>query len=115
MSKVIAFPTKDVRQTNLYNQLCSYHALLDNKYKHLDKLHGTLNDLEIEAQELEQDYDGILAQYAELVGVDNLEVVLLQYSSEAIIEVTGEKGNFTIRWDGGEPLKLELDGEKETD
>ena len=101
MSNIIEFPTKDTQTDDLYLKLGSYHVRMDEVYANIDQLHCDFQRLLEEAKELEIDYDELLAKYVDLVGADDLEVRMLQYSSNAVVEVDADEGTFSIRWEEG--------------
>lgn len=102
MSNIIKFPTKTGSQGDLYHQLRGFHDQMDKVYTVIDKHHYDLSKLIEAAQILETEYDKVLAKYVDIVGADDVEVQMLQYSSNAIVEVDADQGTFNIRWGSGE-------------
>jgi septum formation topological specificity factor MinE len=102
MSNIIKFPTKNTYQGSLYHQLRDFHDQMDEIYTVIDNHHYNLNNSIGVAQTLETEYDEVLAKYVKLVGAEDVEVRMLQYSSNAIVEVDADEGTFNIRWGNGE-------------
>lgn len=97
MSNIIPFPTK-ASQQDLYLKLTGFHSQMDTVYESIDKHHYALHNLVESAQNLETEYDIILAKYVDIVGADEVEVRMLQYSANAIVEVKADDGTFSIQW-----------------
>ena len=108
MTNIVAFPGKDVKRNNLHKSLWDAASSLEVKYGELDEMHQMLNELEQSVSGMEREYDEHLKQYAEIVGDDEIEVGLLEYSSSAVIEVVPEAGTITIRWGTGKPKDMAL-------
>lgn len=116
---LLNFPTKGVRIDILRAQLKQRVEVLDEYYQCLDDTHDKLNDLEIELSRLEHEtnrleeaYDDVLTEYVPLVGGD-LEIKLLQYSRQSIVEADGDRG-ITIRFgENGIKLDMEFHGVEE--
>ena len=102
MSNIIKFPSKTGSQGDLYHKLRWFHDQMDKVYTVVDKHHYDLNKVIESAQTLETEYDKVLAKYVDIVGADDVEVRMLQYSSNAIVEVDADEGTFNIRWNSGE-------------
>jgi len=102
MSKVIDFPTKNVSERILLNQVIERMNNLETLYGDLDKAHEILNELEKLASIREKEYDVTLVQYAEIVGGGRLDVDMLQYSQNTKITKDPDSEEFIIEW-GGTP------------
>lgn len=83
MGEVTQFPTIKVEEQQLYDMTEELQAM----YQSLDKVHGLINELELQAAELETIYDAKFDKYVKTVGVKNVPVHLLSYCtfSEDII------------------------------
>ena len=116
---LLNFPTKGVRLDILRAQLKQRVEVLDEYYKCLDDLHDQLNTLEAELAKLENEtgrleeaYDDVLTEYVPMVGGD-LEIDLLHYSRQSIVEADGDRG-ITIRFgENGIKLDMEFHGVEE--
>lgn len=97
---ILKFPS----DKNLKDDLEDQMILLDKLYDELNAHHVILNDLEMNANQVEQNYNKLLAKYARMVGIENIPVGFLQYSTEARIYL-GENGKFEVSFDDeeGEP------------
>ena len=98
MSKVVKFPTKDPA-TGLVTQLRTRMQELDSIYDRLEQAHGLLNTLEQVAAESERDFDKCLTDYARMVGAENIEVQMLQYSqnTKAVPDESGK--TWQLEWE----------------
>ena len=106
-AKVIQFPSKLLKVEALRKELYNRMESLEECYSTLEKLHEALHALEDNTHKQEQSFNIILAEYATLVKPEELETVLLTYSTEAIVEQNAE-GNLTIKWgEDGIPAELE--------
>lgn len=92
---VVNFPAP---KKTLEDDLNKRMAELDNLYDTLNDVHATLNGLEYETHSAEQEFNKILAKYAKIVGVENIPVGFLQYSTEARIYL-GENGNYEVSFE----------------
>ena len=83
MGEVTQFPTIKVEEQQLYDMTAELQAM----YQSLDKVHVLINELELQAAELEASYDAKFDKYVKTVGVENVPGHLLSYCtfSEDII------------------------------
>jgi len=83
MGEVTQFPTIKVEEQQLYDMTEELQAM----YQSFDKVHELINELELQAAELETVYDAKFDKYVKTVGVENVAVHLLSYCtfSEDII------------------------------
>lgn len=83
MGEVTQFPTTKVEEQQLYDMTEELQAM----YKSLDKVHELINELELQAAELETVYDAKFDKYVKTVGVEKVSAHLLSYCtfSEDII------------------------------
>ena len=103
---VIKFPESKI--ANRKNLLYKHTEKLDEAYLILDRLHGELSVIEEQTYNLEQEYNEKLAEYADLIPADELDVVLLTYSTRALV-VDNVDGSFTIKWgEEGTPHLIEI-------
>ena len=100
MSKVIEFPTQPKEKDALHGQLRQRMQDMDELYQRLDAAHEVLNTLEAHASVQEKQFDECLTQYAGLIGPQNLEVQMLQYSSNTKIVADPDTKEFRIEWNG---------------
>lgn len=91
---ILKFPSDKNVKDDLEDQM----ILLDKLYDELNAHHVMLNDLEMNANQVEQNYNKLLAKYARMVGIENIPVGFLQYSTEARIYL-GENGKFEVSFD----------------
>ena len=100
MSTILEFPTSHRKAEALRGQLTNQMSELDELYLELDVLHGKLNELEAKASGQEKWFDECLKEYASLIGSENLEVEMLQYSANTKIVVNSDSKEFKIEWNG---------------
>jgi len=98
MSTILEFPTSHRKAEALRGQLTNQMGELDELYLELDVLHGKLNDLEAKAAGQEKWFDECLTEYASLIGSENLEVEMLQYSANTKIVVNADNKDFKLEW-----------------
>jgi len=92
---VVNFPApKKTLEDNLNKRM----EELDDLYDTLNDVHTKINNLEYETHIAEQEYNKILAKYAKIVGVENIPVGFLQYSTEARIYL-GENGSYEVSFE----------------
>ena len=96
MSNVLTFPTSDAAETKLRHQMSTQVDDLDDIYEILDALHGKMHDLEKECAEIEVQFDINLEKNARKVGVENVEVQFLGYTSRHMVSVDADGENFTL-------------------
>lgn len=94
MNEVIEFPLKRTLEKKLHDQM----EVLDILYDELNAQHVMLNDLELNANNIEKNFNKLLAKYARMVGVDSIPIGFLQYSTEARIYL-GENNQFEVSFD----------------
>ena len=78
---VVQFPTKKVRSTVLYEELKLGAEQLEDNYVLLDQLHQGIHVMEQSTSELEQAYNESISEYVDLVGIENADLGLLEYST----------------------------------
>jgi len=102
--KVIKFP--DTKVSNYRKDLFKKAEELESYYVTLDRIHQELHELEQHTYELEQAYNVTLGEYAALIPHNDLEVVLLTYSTRAIV-VDNVDGTYSIKWgEEGTPVLM---------
>ena len=101
MGDVVDFPTQDVKLEQLKTEIEKGVTDLEFKYNELDALHDMLHQREQEAAELEQDYDVIIKQYIDEVGIENTPALWLTYSRSCVVKAEGE-GEYSMIWLGTE-------------
>ena len=90
MSNVLAFPAVEKTAETLLARLESQAEALEEKYVVLEELHGSLHDAEKEAECMEARYNEVMEEYAKLVGTENIPRILLEYSSNARVNVDSD-------------------------
>ena len=90
MSNVLAFPAVEKTAETLLARLESQAEALEEKYVSLEDLHGKLHDAEKEAECMEARYNEVMEEYAKLVGTENIPRILLEYSSNARIDINAD-------------------------
>ena len=90
MSNVLAFPALEKTAETLLARLESQAENLEEKYVMLEELHGNLHDAEKEAECMEARYNEVMEEYAKVVGTENIPRILLEYSSNARIDINAE-------------------------
>tara|TARA_R110000744_G_scaffold48827_1_gene106353 strand:- start:563 stop:883 length:321 start_codon:yes stop_codon:yes gene_type:complete len=96
MSNVLTFPASDAAETNLRNQMNKQVESLEDIYELLDAMHSKMHDLEKECAEIEVEFDANLEKYARKVGVQNVEVEFLGYTSRHKVSIDADGENFTL-------------------
>ena len=100
-NNVIEFPTKDVKVAQLTEQVTEAMGELEVKYNELDALHEMLNQRELDANNLEKEYDVIIKQYIDEVGIKNTPALWLTYSRSCVMKAKAE-GEYEMIWLGTE-------------
>ena len=90
MSNVLAFPAVEKTAETLLARLESQAEALEEKYVSLEDLHGKLHDAEKEAECMESRYNEVMEEYAKVVGTENIPKILLEYSSNARVNVDSD-------------------------
>ena len=98
MSNVTKFPTQEIKASSLLQRLTDIVDSLEVQYNCLDRLHADLHAAEISANETEAELDILLKQYVPLVGVENVDPMLLTYSTN--VQVTETEEGFELMWLG---------------
>jgi len=101
MSKVLEFPTQSIKLKQLEEQLEKGVTDLEFKYAELDTLHDMLHLREQEAGQLEKDFDVVIKQYIDEVGIENTPALWLTYSRSCIVKAKAE-GEYEMIWLGTE-------------
>ena len=100
MSKVVKFPSQELKEENLFKQLDSTVNTLYELYESLNNVHAEMHKLEMEASRHEKQVDVLIKQYAEVGDLNNLPDEILAYSSKAEVMVDGE--GYSINWVDGD-------------
>ena len=90
MSNVIEFPTQSIKLKQLEDQVVGWMVGLEHTYEELDALHDKLHTLEQEAARQEKDYDVVIKEYIDEVGIENVPALWLTYSRSCIMKATAE-------------------------
>ena len=115
MGRVVEFPTIEKATSTLLARLDSEAEVLEELYVQLEELHGTLHETELEADKREKAYNVMMNDYAKLVGAENIPHVLLQYCSNAKINVDADKLEYVLELDSGEQYSLDFLGDDNED
>ena len=99
MGDVVQFPTQDVKLEQLKTELEKGVTDLEFKYAELDTLHDMLHMREQEAAQLEKDFDVLIKQYIDEVGIKDTPALWLTYSRSCIVKATAE-GEYEMIWLG---------------
>lgn len=99
MGNVVSFPTSTTLENSLRTSLTNQMGQLEEFYETLDALHHQMHELEKTCSELEYSYDQNLCKYANKVGVDNVEVEFMGYTSRHIVSVDADGGNIKLTID----------------
>ena len=99
MSKVLEFPSQEIKLANQKEQIVKVVGELEFKYSELDTLHDMLNHREAEANKLEKEFDEILKPYIDEVGIENVPALWLSYSRSCAVKAIGE-GEYRMIWLG---------------
>ena len=78
---VVQFPTKKVQSIILYEELKKSAEQLEENYVLLDQLHQGIHVMEQSTSELEKAYNESISEYVDLVGIENADLGLLEYST----------------------------------
>jgi hypothetical protein len=93
---ILEFPTKSNTKA-LEKQLEGRMEELESIYDKVEIAHALVNSLEAVALETEKNFDKCLSAYAKIVGAENLEVHMLQYSQNAVA-VYNEDMTWHLEW-----------------
>lgn len=107
MSNVIPFASK---KQQLQKRLLATIRDLQEIYGNLDTVTSGVATLENIAQDIEEDYNMILRKYVDEVGVENVELGFLEYTTD--IEVYFKNGSIDLKYTyNPKQLTLFPDGE----
>ena len=95
---VVQFPTKKVRSIVLYEELKLGAEQLEDNYVLLDQLHQGIHVMEESTSDLEKAYNARISEYVDMVGIENADLSLLEYST-----VVGVKMDFY-----GNPVAVDM-------
>ena len=101
MGDVVDFPTQDVKLKQLENEINKGVTDLEYKYSELDTLHEMLHHREEVAGIKEKEFDVLLKQYIDEVGIENTPALRLTYSRSCVVKATAE-GEYEMIWIGTE-------------
>ena len=107
MGDVIDFPSQDVKLAQLETEIKKAVTDLELKYTELDTLHEILNEREKEANQFEKDYDVLIKQYIDEVGIKDTPALWLTYSRSCAVKAIAD-GEYEMIWLGTD---LESDDE----
>lgn len=99
MGDIIDFPVQDVKLKQLETEIKKGVTDLEFKYNELDTLHDMLHMREQEAQTLEKDFDVLIKQYIDEVGIENTPALWLTYSRSCSVRAEGD-GEYSMIWLG---------------
>lgn len=101
MGDVIEFPVEDVKLKQLESDIKKGVTDLEFKYNELDTLHEMLNMREAEANTMEKDFDVLIKQYIDKVGIEDTPALWLTYSRSCVVKASGD-GEYEMIWLGTE-------------
>ena len=99
MGDVIEFPSQDVKLEQLKTEIEKGVTDLEFKYNELDALHDMLHNREQEAGDLEKDFDVLIKQYIDEVGIENTPDLWLTYSRSCVVKALAD-GEYEMVWLG---------------
>ena len=99
MGKVLEFPKRQKQVRDLHKLLDDTMYMLESNYNLIDSLHRKLAELETEVTKMEDDYNRVLGTYITEVGVENVPVQLLSYSTNINV-IKNKDGTWTMEWKG---------------
>ncbi len=99
MGDVVEFPIEDVRLKQLEEQINKGVTDLEYKYSELDTLHDMLHHREQEAGDLEKDFDVLIKEYIDKVGIEDTPALWLTYSRSCVVRAKAE-GEYEMIWIG---------------
>jgi hypothetical protein len=99
MGDVVEFPTQEAKVKKLEDTICGWIAGLEETYNELDELHDRLHTLEQEAARQEKDYDVVIKEYIDEVGIENVPALWLTYSRSCVMKAKAE-GEYEMIWIG---------------
>ena len=99
MGDVIEFPTQDVKLAQLEAEIKKGVTDLEYKYSELDTLHEMLHHREQEAGLKEKEFDVLIKQYIDEVGIENTPALWLTYSRSCVVKAKAE-GEYEMIWLG---------------
>lgn len=99
MGKVLEFPRREKQVRDLKKLLEDTMYMLESNYNLIDSLHKKLAELETEVTKMEEDYNRVLGTYITEVGVENVPVQLLSYSTNVNV-IRNKDGTWTMEWKG---------------
>lgn len=102
MGKVVEFPTQQVNADRLMQALDQTIDELDENYEKLDMLHYQMHELEKLCNLKEYKFDYDLAAYAPLVGIENVPIRFLGYTTRHSIKIDPENEIFQLELFDGE-------------
>ena len=119
-SKVLEFPVKKKAAETILARLNAQAENLEEKYVVLDKIHAELHKAEEEADCMESRYNEVMLEYAKLVGTENIPKDLLEYASNARIDVNADTAEYILTFateiaDAPAQFTLDLFGEDDED
>ena len=86
MTKVLQFPTKEVKRCNLEIELDGQIEALEETYQILDSLHEALHRMEEETSKLEKEYEKTFEEYISTMGgVEQIPEIYVSYSVSGVL------------------------------
>lgn len=109
MGKVVEFPTQQVNAERLMQALDQTIDDLDEAYEELDMLHHQMHELEKLCNLKEYKFDFDLAAYAPLVGIENVPVRFLGYTTRHRLLIDAENETYQLELFDGELEEFEIE------
>jgi len=86
LTKVLQFPTKEVKRCNLEIELDGQIEVLEETYQILDSLHEALHRMEEETSKLEKEYEKTFEEYVSTMGgVEQIPEIYVSYSVSGML------------------------------
>ena len=101
MTTILEFPTAEVKSDRLKESIEDMMEDLEETYQLLDQLHQGLHVIEQESDKKERLYDVLIKEYIDLVGIANIPVIMLSYSSSVLCKADADD-ELTCEWIGEE-------------
>lgn len=96
MAEIIQFPTNQIVADRLMEALDREIDALDEAYEKLDVLHHQMHELEKACNLKEYSFDYNLMRYAHQVGVENVPVRFLGYTTRHRVNMDFDAGTFQL-------------------
>ncbi len=96
-NNILMFPVLEKTAETMKKRLEAQTQKLEEKYVELDEVHAKLHALEEQTSCMEERFNTALQDYAKVVGVENVPVSLMEYCSNAQVNIDGDALTFTLK------------------